>query len=143
MSRATTGGRSTGIAAVAAIGFLLGALTFVGAVGRLAVPDGTLVGTVVAVGLLVLSLSLLPAAVLLVRRDRRGQYLGVVAFAGIAVLDVLPAALGTGGVPLLGVALATACALYLSLASEEFDGGAERPDHAEEDDGDVASNPLR
>jgi hypothetical protein len=30
-----------------------------------------------AVGLLVLSLLLLPAAVLLVRRDRRGQYLGV------------------------------------------------------------------
>jgi hypothetical protein len=139
-----TGGRSAGIAGVAFVGFLLGALTFVGAVGRLGATDGTVVDTVATVGLLVVSLLLMPAAVLLVRRDRRGQYLGVVGFGGIAVLDVLPAvAGGRSGVPLLAVAVAVGCTLYLSLSSEEFDadgGGRTVPGDDEED---VESNPLR
>jgi hypothetical protein len=140
----TTGGRSAGIAGVALLGFLLGALTFAGAVGRLAAAGGTVVDTVAAVGLLVASLLLMPAAVLLVRRDRRGQYLGVVGFAGIAVLDVLPAvAGGRSGVSVLGVGTAVFCALYLSLASEEFDAATDGPAVPEDDEEGVEGNPLR
>lgn len=139
-----TGGRSAGIAGVAALGFLLGALTFVGAVGRIAAAGGTPVDTVAAVGLLVVSLLLMPAAVLLVRRNRLGQYLGVVGFGGIAVLQVLPAvAGGRSGVPLLGVAVAVGCTTYLSLSSEEFDAAGDGPVVPEDDEDGVEGNPLR
>jgi len=70
----------------------------------------------------VLGLLLVLTGVALALRKPWSRWVGVVAFGGIAVVQLLPLVTGTTfAVPLAGVLLATGCSLYLLLAGEAFE----------------------
>ncbi|KOX92389.1 hypothetical protein AMS69_13525 [Haloarcula rubripromontorii] len=74
----------------------------------------------------VLGLLLVPTGVALVFRKPWSRWVGVVAFGGIAVVQLLPLVTGTTfAVPLAGVLLATGCSLHLLLAGEAFETEAD------------------
>ncbi|MBV0925062.1 hypothetical protein KTS45_12730 [Halomicroarcula limicola] len=73
---------------------------------------------------LVLGLLLVPAGVGIGYRKSRGRWLGIVCFAGIAIVQVLPLLSGSElAVPLAGVLLSVGSSLYLLLAGEAFESG--------------------
>ena len=111
----------TGLYVVAALALGLGAVhVFTGAVETLAA-TGT-APLVLAVGRALLGLLLLPAGVGVALRRTWGRWVGVTAFGGIAVLQILPLLAGaTLAVPLAGILLATGNALYLTFAGEAFE----------------------
>jgi hypothetical protein len=110
----------TGLYVVAALALGLGAVHVVtGAVETLAT-SGT-APLVLAVGRALLGLLLLPAGIGIARRRIWGRWVGVTAFGGIAVLQILPLLAGaTLAAPLAGIFLATGASLYLLLAGEAF-----------------------
>ncbi|MFC7019526.1 MULTISPECIES: hypothetical protein [Haloarcula] len=110
----------TGLSVVAALALGLGAVhVFTGTVETLAA-TGT-APLVLAVGRALLGLLLLPAGVGVALRRTWGRWVGVTAFVGIAVLQILPLLAGsTLAVPLAGTFLATGASLYLLLAGEAF-----------------------
>ncbi|RLM36991.1 hypothetical protein [Haloarcula sp. Atlit-120R] len=93
----------------------LGGLTLVSSLGS--------AGTLIRAGSqAVLGLLLIPTGVALALRKPWSRWVGVVAFGGIAVVQLLPLVTGaTFAIPLAGVLLATGCALYLLLAGEAFE----------------------
>ena len=134
-----------GIAVVAVLAFVYGVLTVLGGATGVVAGPATALGLVVSVTKLLLGALLLPTSVGLVWGRRWGQLLGIVAFFGIPAVQLLPVFLGvTYAVPVLGIALSTACGLYLSLASEEFRSeDAERPTPESDDEQEYTHTPWR
>ncbi|WP_276272687.1 hypothetical protein [Haloarcula litorea] len=117
----------SGLAVVAALAFGLGLVQ--AAAGTLGLLSGGRPPALVLAGAqAVLGLCLLPTGVGVLRRRPWGRALGVVAFGGVAVVQSLPLLAGaTFAVPLVGIALATACWLWLLLAGGAFpEGGDDR-----------------
>ncbi|MDS0278193.1 hypothetical protein NDI85_10335 [Halomicroarcula sp. S1AR25-4] len=107
--------------------YVLAALAL--SLGVVHVVSGTVtVLAAISVGVLVLGgcqaalgLFLVPAGVGIALRRPWGRWVGVVAFGGIAVVQLLPFLSGTTlAIPVAGVLLSTGCSLYLLLAGEAF-----------------------
>ncbi|MFC6974024.1 hypothetical protein ACFQL1_04020 [Halomicroarcula sp. GCM10025709] len=82
---------------------------------------GSLPTTLLALAQGVAGLVLVPAGVGIALRKGWGRTLGIVAFGGVAVLQLTPLIGGaTVGVPLVGLAVSVGSSLYLLLASEAF-----------------------
>ncbi len=110
-----------GVPGAAGLATFLGGLHL--ALGTLELLAGqpSLPATLLSLNQVVLGAILLPTAVGLARGKPWSRYLGVVAFAGIAVVQLLPLLSGaTLAVPLLGILLGSGAALYLLLAPGEF-----------------------
>jgi hypothetical protein len=121
------GSDSVGVAAVGAVAGVLG-LVHVASGGLVVLAGAATTGALVlAVARFVLGLFLLPTAVGLLRGVPWSRWVGVVGLGGLAVVQFLPLLAGeTMAVPLAGILLSSACALYLLLAGQEFDGIDER-----------------
>ncbi|WP_135304063.1 hypothetical protein [Haloarcula amylovorans] len=73
---------------------------------------------------LVLGLLLVPAGVGITYRRSWGRWLGIVCFAGIAIVQALPLLSGSEiAVPLAGLFLSVGSSIYLLLAGEAFENG--------------------
>ncbi|MBV0900718.1 hypothetical protein [Haloarcula salina] len=113
-----------GLYAVAALALGLGAVHTLSGVLGLVSSLGSPGALVLAVSQAVLGLLLVPAGVGLALRKPWSRWVGVVAFGGLAVVQLLPLLTGsTVAVPLAGVLLATGSSLYLMLAGEAFESG--------------------
>ncbi|WP_424003241.1 hypothetical protein ACOZ4I_03930 [Haloarcula salina] len=111
-----------GLYAVAALALGLGAVHVLSGVLGLVSSLGAAGALVLAGSRTVLGLLLIPAGVGLALRKPWSRWVGVVAFGGIAVVQLLPLLAGTTlAVPLAGVLLSTGCSLYLLLAGEAFE----------------------
>lgn len=120
--------RSPGVVA-AAIAGLLGALHLAGGTATVVLAAVPPAEAVLALARAVLGGILLPTVAGLASGAGWSRSLGVVAFAGLAVVQLLPLLAGaTLAVPLAGILLSGTCALYLVLAPGEFtDGDDGRP----------------
>ncbi|WP_254279098.1 hypothetical protein [Haloarcula marina] len=117
---------STGLPVVAVLALGYGVVTVLSGAGGLLTAIGV-ASLVVAGAQAALGVLLLPAGVGIAMRASWGRLLGIVAFGGVAVVQLLPLLSGeTFAVPLAGVFLSTACALYLALAGEAFGTDDER-----------------
>lgn len=122
------GSGSAGVAVVAVVAGLTGVLHVALGSTALVAGDAATAGAVLALARVVLGGTLLPAAVGLLGGAPWSRYLGVVAFGGLAVVGLLgPLSGATLAVPLAGVFLAGACALYLLFAPGEFGTDDGRP----------------
>jgi len=122
-------GNDPGLYAVAALAVGLGFFQAVFGVVSLLVSLGSLRAVVLTAAQTVAGVVLLPAGVGIALRKGWGRTLGLVAFAGVAVLQLTPLLGGSGvGVPLVGLAVSVGSAIYLLLAGEAFaDGDDTRP----------------
>lgn len=113
-----------GLYAVAALALGLGGVHVLSGALGLVSSLGSPGALVLAGSQAVLGLLLVPAGVGLALRRPWSRWVGVVAFGGIAVVQLLPLLAGsTVAVPFAGVLLSTGCSLYLLLAGEAFGQG--------------------
>ena len=113
--------RSAGVLVVAGVAAVLGVLHLASGTLALAMGSSQPAGAVLAGSRTVLGVILLPTAVGLARGAPWSRALGLVAFGGIAVVQLLPLVAGaTLAVPLAGILLAASSGLYLLLAPGEF-----------------------
>ncbi|MFC7077286.1 hypothetical protein [Haloarcula halophila] len=122
-------GTDPGVSVVGALAVGLGFLQAVSGVTALLFALGSLPAVAFAAAQTVAGTVLLPAGIGIVLRKGWGRTLGIVAFAGVAVLQITPLLGGTGvGVPLVGLAVSAGGSIYLLLAGEAFaDGDDTRP----------------
>jgi hypothetical protein len=117
-----------GLYVVAALAVGLGLVQAVSGVMSLLFALGSLPATALALGQGVAGVVLVPAGVGVALRKGWGRTLGIVAFAGVAALQVTPLIGGaTVGVPLVGLAVSVGSSLYLLLAGEAFEDEDTRP----------------
>lgn len=125
-----------GIYVAAGLAVLLGGLNAVIAGSGLIEGGTESTVTIRLASRLVLGVLLVPTAFGLATGAPWSRYVGIVAFGGLAVVQILPLVSGTDpAVPLLGILVAATCSVYLLLAPGAFDadGDDDRPIDEETD----------